>query len=524
MILEGRVQLNGAIAQLGQKADPACDRLEVDGVAIQTCDRPNYIYLLINKPAGVVSTCSDPQNRTTVLTLLPLQLQQGQGLHPVGRLDFESTGALLLTNDGDLTFHLTHPRHHIPKTYEVWVQGNPSRHTLQQWQDGVMLDDQRTRSATVRVLERQSDRTLLQVVLREGRNRQIRRVAEQLGHPVIHLHRTAIGSIQLRSPTAIDLALGAHRPLEAAEVSSLKAQIDLISERVPVEQEECPPMKKQNLPSDHAQTAKLADLGCRLQQLRQQKGLTLEQVSVRTLVPMRILTAIESGNLKQLPEPVYVQGFIRRYADAVGMNGAALAEEFPLGAFAHADRPVWQHFNIQAQLRPLHLYLLYMVLVMGSVGGLSYLLNRPSQVVGLLEVPKSSPLASPAAVQIGPVPAAKPKLTDSSSSIAPLPAGKSVQVGVKLTEQSWISIVADGKNEFEGVLPEGSQRTWVADKQLTVRAGNAGGVMVSFNNGKSKPLGNPGSVEEVTFGTNPQMGQLPDQPGSTLTAANLPSF
>ena len=283
-------------------------------------------------------------------------------------------------------------------------------------------------------------------------------------------------------------------------------------------------MKKKNLHNEQVQLEKLADLGCRLHQLRQQKGLTLEQVSVRTLVPVRILAAIEAANLKQLPEPVYVQGFIRRYADAVGMNGAQLAEEFPLESLSRNDRPSWR-FDIQAQLRPLHLYLLYMVLVMGSVGGLSYLLNRPSQVVGLLEIPpKASPLASPGAVQVGPVKPAKPKPADGSNLMTVVP-NKNVQVGVKLTEQSWISIVADGKNEFEGMLPQGSQRTWVADKQLTVRAGNAGGVMVSFNNGKAKPLGSPGSVEEVTFGTNPQMGQLPSEPaGSTLTASNSPTF
>jgi cytoskeletal protein RodZ len=284
-------------------------------------------------------------------------------------------------------------------------------------------------------------------------------------------------------------------------------------------------VKKQNLHNDQAQLEKLADLGCRLKQLRQQKGLTLEQVSVRTLVPARILTAIEAGNLKQLPEPVYVQGFIRRYADAVGMNGTQLAEEFPLNSFSRPDRPIWR-FNIQAQLRPLHLYMLYMGLVMSSVGGLSYLLNRPSQVVGLLEVPpKPAPLVSPGAVQVGPVPPARPKPVEGQKSSPVAVPNKSVQVGVKLTEQSWISIVADGKNEFEGVLPQGSQRTWVADKQLTVRAGNAGGVMVSFNNGKAKPLGNPGSVEEVTFGTNPQLGQLPGQPSdSTLTASNSSAF
>ena len=239
MILEGRVQLNGSLVHLGQKADPTYDRLEVDGVTIQPHDRPLHTYLLLNKPAGIVSTCSDPYDRPTVLSLLPSQLQPG--LYPVGRLDFESTGALLLTNDGDLTFYLTHPRHHIPKTYQVWVQGSPTRQVLHQWRQGVLLDDRPTRSAAVTVLEQRLDRTLLQVVLREGRNRQIRRVAEQLGHPVIHLHRTAIGSIQLQSDSAGELATGAHRFLEAAEVSSLRAQIDLISERVPVEREECRP-------------------------------------------------------------------------------------------------------------------------------------------------------------------------------------------------------------------------------------------------------------------------------------------
>jgi 23S rRNA pseudouridine2605 synthase len=239
MILEGRVQLNGNLAQLGQKADPDFDRLAVDGIPLQPHDRPVHTYVLLNKPAGIVSTCSDPHDRPTVLSLLPPQLQPG--LYPVGRLDFESTGALLLTNDGDLTFHLTHPRHHISKTYQVWVQGSPSRQTLRQWQQGVMLEERLTRSAEVTVVDRRPDRTLLQVVLREGRNRQIRRVAEQLGHPVLHLHRTAIGPLQLQSSPAGGLATGAHRCLEAGEVSSLKAQIDLISERVPMEQEECRP-------------------------------------------------------------------------------------------------------------------------------------------------------------------------------------------------------------------------------------------------------------------------------------------
>ncbi|QZZ22414.1 rRNA pseudouridine synthase [Leptothermofonsia sichuanensis E412] len=235
MILEGRVRLNGVVVQLGQKANPALDHIEVDGLEIRPAGRPEPVYLLLNKPAGVVSTCTDPWNRVTVIDLLPPALQKHQGIHPVGRLDADSTGALLLTNDGDLTFYLTHPRHHIPKTYEVWVEGYPAVSVLQQWRCGVDLDGQLTRPARVDVIQQHPDhKTLLRIILKEGRNRQIRRVAEQFGHPVIHLHRTAIGPIQLQSPGSPPLLTGKYRLLKDAEISSLKAQFDLTSERMPV--------------------------------------------------------------------------------------------------------------------------------------------------------------------------------------------------------------------------------------------------------------------------------------------------
>ncbi|WP_421655779.1 pseudouridine synthase [Leptothermofonsia sp. ETS-13] len=234
MILEGRVRLNGTIAQLGQKADPAFDRIEVDGIALQPASRPKPIYLLLNKPLGVVSTCTDPWGRVTVLDLLPPEFHHQQGIHPVGRLDADSTGALLLTNDGDLTYFLTHPRHCIPKTYEVWVAGFPSETVLRRWRQGVGLDGRKTLPAQVEVLEQHpEDKTLLRIILREGRNRQIRRVAEQLGHPVIHLHRTAIGSIALQSPGSPPLPSGSCRPLKDIEIGFLKTQIDLLSERMP---------------------------------------------------------------------------------------------------------------------------------------------------------------------------------------------------------------------------------------------------------------------------------------------------
>jgi 23S rRNA pseudouridine2605 synthase len=226
MILAGQVRVNGKTVELGQKADPQSDRIEVDGKLIQPAHRPQMIYLLLHKPAGVVSTCSDPQGRVTVLDLLPAKLHTGQGIHPVGRLDADSTGALLLTNDGDLTFRLLHPRHSVSKTYHVWVQGQPPEAVLAAWRQGVILDGKKTLPALVRVLKTQPDetKTLLEIVLKEGRNRQIRRVAAQLGYPVIHLHRIAIGPIQLQPPGEPPLPRGRYRPLKDFELNFLQNQ------------------------------------------------------------------------------------------------------------------------------------------------------------------------------------------------------------------------------------------------------------------------------------------------------------
>ncbi|HAN73333.1 MAG TPA: pseudouridine synthase [Planktothrix sp. UBA8407] len=226
MIQAGRVRVNGNLAQLGQKADPNCDQIEVDGKLIHPSYRPVPIYLLLNKPIGVVSTCLDPNGRPAVLDLLPRKMRVGQGIHPVGRLDVDSTGALLLTNDGELTFRLTHPRHFIPKTYQVWVAGNPPDSILQAWRQGVLLAGRKTLPAQVRSIQRNSgDQTLLEVILYEGRNRQIRRVAEQFGYPVIKLHRTTIGSIQLQPPGQSVLPEGQYRSLSASEIEFLRNPI-----------------------------------------------------------------------------------------------------------------------------------------------------------------------------------------------------------------------------------------------------------------------------------------------------------
>lgn len=225
MILAGRVRLNGNIVQLGQKADPAKDRLEVDGKQIKPSLRPPSIYILLNKPTGVVCTCSDPQNRPTVLDLLPREFRQGQGIHPVGRLDADSTGALLLTNDGQFTLNLTHPRYHLAKTYQVWVKGHPSKEVLQMWRKGIVLFGKKTLPAGIKILKRRQDRTLLEIVLNEGRNRQIRRIAQYFGFEVLELHRTAIGPIKLQSRNQPGLLSGQYRFLTDQEIMALKTKI-----------------------------------------------------------------------------------------------------------------------------------------------------------------------------------------------------------------------------------------------------------------------------------------------------------
>ncbi|PSP15891.1 MAG: pseudouridine synthase [Cyanobacteria bacterium QS_8_64_29] len=222
MMAAGRVQLNGEPAQVGQTADPSVDRLVVDGQCLEPDTQPAPCYLLLNKPAGVVATCRDPQQRRTVLDLLPDELRCSCGLHPVGRLDAASTGALLLTNDGALTLRLTHPRYHLPKTYRVRVRGRIGEAALERWRRGLVLDGRPTQPASITVLQRHADTAWLQVTLTEGRNRQIRRSAELLGWRVLALHRTAIGPVPLHPQRGPRLRRGQYRRLARWECQRLQ--------------------------------------------------------------------------------------------------------------------------------------------------------------------------------------------------------------------------------------------------------------------------------------------------------------
>ena len=213
LMIEGRVTVNGAtVRELGTKADPSQDDIRVDGRRIRISARQRYI--LLNKPRGYVTTRSDPQRRPTVIDLLTSArgLSPGEYVYPVGRLDFDSEGLLLLTNDGDLAAKLTHPRHGVARVYEARVLGMPDDHDLQRLARGIMIDGRRTSPAQVLVRH-----GALVITVREGRNRQIRKMCEAIGHPIINLTRIAIGPIR---DTA--LKTGQWRDLSEAEVERLR--------------------------------------------------------------------------------------------------------------------------------------------------------------------------------------------------------------------------------------------------------------------------------------------------------------
>ena len=246
---------------------------------------------------------------------------------------------------------------------------------------------------------------------------------------------------------------------------------------------------------------KLSELGERLRRVRLELNLSLEEVSMRTMIGPRHLQAIEEGQLEHLPEPIYIRGFIRRFANALGLNGVDLASDFPVESNQRLLNYPWINWP-SAQLRPIHLYILYIVLIMCSVQGLSQMLDRSAIQASRLDIEPSAPDLPAQQKERRPAPSLA-KLTGKQSP-TPTAAAGAVRIGLTLKAESWIKVVADGKTQFEGVLPEGTERTWEAKQELFVRAGNAGGVLVAVNDGQAKQMGAPGEVEEVTVKANPQ--------------------
>jgi pseudouridine synthase len=224
LIVQGRVQVNGrTVTALGTKADPGTDEIKVDGRRIRVQQRLRYV--LLHKPRGYITTRSDPEGRPTVMDLLRGVKEY---VYPVGRLDYDSEGLLLLTNDGELATRLTHPRHEVDKVYHARVRGVPDDHALERLEKGVTIDGRRTAKAKARVVDpphkRSTEQTTIELAIHEGRQRQVRKMFEAVGHPVVRLKRVRIGPIE--DP---DIPPGHWRDLTPQEVARLRRACQLVN-------------------------------------------------------------------------------------------------------------------------------------------------------------------------------------------------------------------------------------------------------------------------------------------------------
>lgn len=258
----------------------------------------------------------------------------------------------------------------------------------------------------------------------------------------------------------------------------------------------------QIVPSIEQQRAeKLAEMGATLSLKRQEKQLSLAQVETQTRIRSRFLRAIEAGKLDELPEPVYIQSFIQKYAEVLGLDGKDFASSFPVSDRFLSPQP--ETISLPpSQLKTPHLYVLYVLMIVGTVTALSQILSR-SEPLSNSQLQKQPTISA--------VKPTSPKTTQKVKSVNPSNStasktNKPVQVGMTLKAESWMRVVADGKKQFEGLLPQGTQRTWVANEQLKVRVGNAGAVLVTTVDQKdAKPLGELGQVQEVTFGSDTRL-------------------
>jgi 23S rRNA pseudouridine2605 synthase len=221
-IRAGRVTVNGRRIELGESADPTKDDIAVDGKPVHLEDKPN-LYLALHKPPGYTTSLKDRHAEHLISELIP---QKFGRLFPVGRLDRDSEGLILLTNDGVMAHALMHPSKGITKVYEVWVEGVPRKSHLERMRRGIMLDDGLAQADRVDVVKKAEGRTLLRIALHEGRKREVRRIFDSIGHPVVQLTRVQYGNIRLEG-----LDPGRSRPLTNREVRELKALLSKKQER-----------------------------------------------------------------------------------------------------------------------------------------------------------------------------------------------------------------------------------------------------------------------------------------------------
>ena len=213
LILQGRVQVNGVtVTELGTKINPEKDKIKFDGKDIKQAQK--LVYILLNKPIGYVTTADDQFGRDTVLDLVKVK----ERIVPVGRLDMYTSGALILTNDGDFVYQVTHPKHEIEKTYTVTIKGIVQNSEVEQLRNGIKIDDYITKPARVKILKTDTEKDIsrLEITIHEGKNRQIRKMCEAVGRKVLALHRSKIGGIGVK-----DIELGKWRYLTANEVQQI---------------------------------------------------------------------------------------------------------------------------------------------------------------------------------------------------------------------------------------------------------------------------------------------------------------
>ncbi|TPG89632.1 rRNA pseudouridine synthase [Brevibacillus laterosporus] len=223
LIKQGRVKVNGqVITELGTKVNASVDQILVDNKSIA---QEEHVYVLLHKPTGVITSMSDPEGRKTVRDLIK---QIPQRVYPVGRLDFDTSGLLIMTNDGELANRLAHPSFEMDKVYRAWVKGIPTSESVLRLAKGIKLEDGMTSPGKAKILERDTNknRTLLELTIHEGRNRQVRRMCQAIGHPVVTLQRIRISFLTLGN-----LGLGSYRFLQKEEVERLQSELKQVQKK-----------------------------------------------------------------------------------------------------------------------------------------------------------------------------------------------------------------------------------------------------------------------------------------------------
>jgi cytoskeletal protein RodZ len=246
------------------------------------------------------------------------------------------------------------------------------------------------------------------------------------------------------------------------------------------------------------QSAKaLGEIGTHLREVRQQQSMDLDEISAQTLIPTRLLTAIEEGQMQELPELIYTRGMIRRFANTLGLDGAKLAAG--LGASQTPQKNLVQSNQRSSNggLKPIHLYLLYIVVIVAAGSGLSYMINQSALTLGGNSVTAPAPSGSKAPGRVSSAPGTSPK-TPAPQAVAPAISAP-LRIDLSVKQDAWIEITVDGQKSYAGTLTAGTNRTVTGQKRLVIRSGNAGGVLLAVNKKPAQVMGQLGAIKEVVI-------------------------